>query len=503
MPEPASSSVPALLQQAVGLHQRGQLDAARALYEKVLELAPGQFDALHLSGVIGRQQGQPELAVQLISQAIGVDPNHAGARCNLGAALQDLGRSAEALASYDLAVRLDPLYALAFNNRGNALRKLGQLNEALASYDRALAIKPNYAEAWCHRAMVLQDLGRPGEALQGAEYALSLRERYFDAWCARATALMGLERFEEAADSYERALALNANSAQMHCSHGTARKRLGRLELALQSYDRAVSLKPDYATGHHYRANTLRALGRNEEAIAAYRQALALGADAQQVSFALAALGVGDAPDATPTAYVRELFDQYAGHFDEHLVDKLGYQTPALLGAAIRRLASLCDARVLDLGCGTGLMGPFLRPLACTLTGVDLSPRMLDKAREREIYDRLACVEIGEYLDTQAGVFDMVVAADVLVYFGELAPLFGQVRRTLVPGGWFCFSVEASMDAGFALRPSNRYAHSLDYVRRLASAAGFTVCAEETADLRTENGAPVAGYLLVLRALGP
>jgi predicted TPR repeat methyltransferase len=503
MPEPATSSVPALLQQAVGLHQRGQLDAARALYAKVLELAPSQFDALHLSGVIARQQGQPERAVQLISRAIAVDPKHAGARCNLGAALQDLGRSGEALASYELAVQLDPNYALAFNNRGNALRKLGKLDEALASYDRALSIKPNYAEAWCHRAMLLQDLGRPGEALQGADYALSLREAYFDAWCARANALMGLERFEEAADSYERALALNADSAQTHCSHGTARKRLGRLELALQSYDRAVSLRPDYATAHHYRANTLRALGRDVEAIAAYRRALELGADAQQVSFALAALGVGDAPDATPTAYVRELFDQYAGHFDEHLVDKLGYQTPALLGAAIRRLASLCDARVLDLGCGTGLMGPFLRPLACTLTGVDLSPRMLDKAREREIYDRLACVEIGEYLDTQAGVFDMVVAADVLVYFGELAPLFGQVRRTLVPGGWFCFSVEASMDAGFALRPSNRYAHSLDYVRRLASAAGFTVCAEETADLRTENGAPVAGYLLVLRAIEP
>jgi predicted TPR repeat methyltransferase len=503
MPEPTSSSVPALLREAVGLHQRGQLDAARALYERVLELAPRQFDALHLSGVIAKQQGQPEQALRLISNAIESDPSHAGARCNLGAALQDLGRVEEALASYELAVQFDPNYALAFCNRGNALRKLGRPQDALASYERALAIRSNYPEAWCNLALLQQELGRSGEALQSAENALSLRATYFDAWCARGGALLGLDRVEEAVDSYERALAIDANSALAHCSHGTALKRLGRLEAALHSYERAIVLKPDYANAHHYRANTLRSLGRNEEAIEAYRQALAAGADAQQVSFALAALGVGDVPEASPAGYVRELFDQYAGHFDEHLVERLGYRTPALLDAAIRKVAGLRDADVLDLGCGTGLMGPYLRPLARILTGVDLSEKMLDKARGRRLYDELECREIGEYLATQAARFQLVAAADVLVYFGDLAPLFGQVRQALVPGGWFCFSVEASMDADFALRASNRYAHSLSYLHRLAGAAGFAVQAEETATLRTENGAPVAGYMLVLRALAP
>jgi predicted TPR repeat methyltransferase len=503
MPEPSPSSVPALLQEAVGLHQRGQLDAARALYERVLALAPRQFDALHLSGVIAKQQGQPELALQLISAAIDVDPAHAGARCNLGAALQDLGHAEEALASYELAVQLDPNHALAFNNRGNALRKLGRSQEALASYERALAIRQNYAEAWCHRAMVQQDLGRAGEALHSADNALSLRPGYGEAWCARANALAGLDRFEDAVASYERALAIDGNNAQTHCSTGTALKRLGRLESALHSYERAVALKPEYATAHHYRANTLRALGRNEEAVDAYRQALALGADAQQVSFALAALGVGDVPEATPANYVRDLFDQYAGHFDEHLVDRLGYRTPALLDAAIGKVADVENARVLDLGCGTGLMGQYLRRRARSLTGVDLSARMLDKARERGIYDQLECKAIDEYLATLGADFELVAAADVLVYFGDLAPLFGQVRQALVADGWFCFSVEASMDADFALRPSNRYAHSLAYLRRIADAAGFTVCGEESAPLRTEHGAPVDGFLLVLRAVEP
>jgi predicted TPR repeat methyltransferase len=503
MPEPTPSSVPALLQEAVGLHQRGQLEAARVLYERVLVLAPRQFDALHLSGVIAKQQDQPGLALQLISTAIEVDPAHAGARCNLGAALQDLGRTDEALASYELAVQLDPNYALAFNNRGNALRKLGRAQEALASYERALAIRQNYPEAWCHRAMVLQDLGRAGDALHSADNALSLRSGYGEAWCARGNALSGLERFEEAVESYERALTIDGNSAQTCSSMGTALKRLGRLDAALHSYERAVTLKPGYATAHHYRANTLRALGRNEEAIDAYRQALALGADAQQVQFALAALGAGNVPEASPAGYVRDLFDQYAGHFDEHLVGRLGYRTPALIDAAIGKVADVENARVLDLGCGTGLMGQLLRPRASTLVGVDLSARMLDKARERGIYDQLECRGIDEYLATQAASFDLVAAADVLVYFGDLAPLFGQVRRALAAGGWFCFSVEASVDADFVLRPSNRYAHSPTYLRRVADATGFAVCVEASGKLRTENGAPVAGFLLVLRALDP
>jgi predicted TPR repeat methyltransferase len=464
-------------------------------------MAPLQFDALHLLGVIARQQGQPELAVRLISSAIDVDPSHAGARCNLGAALQDLGSVDQALDSYEHAVRLDPNYALAFNNRGNALRKLGRHDEALASYERALAIRHGYPEAWCHRAMLLNDLKRAGEALRSADEALSLRPAYAEAWCARGNAQLALERFDDALASYSRALAIDGNNAQAYCACGTALKRLGRLDEALGSYDRAVALDPAYATAHHYRANTLRALGRDGEAVAAYQQALALGADAQQVTFALASLGVGDAPAVSPAGYVRELFDQYAGHFDEHLEGRLDYRTPALLDAALGRLAVVSHANVLDLGCGTGLMGPFLRPRARTLTGVDLSPRMLEKARERGIYDLLECREIGEYLAGQfATSYDLVVAADVLVYFGDLAQLFAQVRRALAPGGWFCFSVETSEQADFALRSSNRYAHSLGYLHRLADAAGLAVLAEEAAPLRTENGAPVAGYLLVLRA---
>lgn len=488
------------LTDAVKEHQRGQLDAAKALYRRVLDADPRQPDALHFLGVIARQQNDPTLAVQLINQAITLRPDQASQHCNLGAALQDLKRSDEALRHYEKAVQLDPQYALAFSNRGNALRHLGRFDEALASYERALALRPAYPEAWCNRAITLNDLGRHGEAIDSAERALAARPDYADAWVARANALQGQGSFTEALDSYEQALA-RKNDGEIHCSRGTALQRLQRFDDALASYERAIAMRPDHPLAHHYRANTLRALGRIIEAIDAYRHALALGGDSDQIGFALAALGAGDAPAASPAAYVKELFDGYAEHFDEHLVGQLDYNTPALLDAMIAA-HGVSDAEVVDLGCGTGLCGPYLRPLARRLTGVDLSSKMLDKARARGLYDVLVCADIGDYLTGRAAEIDLLVAADVLVYLGDLSALFRCAAAALRPGGLFCLSVEAGEGDGFTLLASQRYAHSLGYLQRQAREHAFALLAHEHQPLRRDGERQVFGHVVMLKQVG-
>jgi predicted TPR repeat methyltransferase len=490
----------ALLQQALQLHQQGKLDAAQDLYRQVLARAPRQFDALHLLGVIARQRGDARQAAALIREALQVDPGQARAHCNLGAALQDLGETQAALQSYETALGLDPHYTLAWDNRGNTLRRLGRLPEALDSYERALALRQDYPDAWCHRAMLLHDLGRFDVAAASAERALQTRPAWPEALLALGNALQGLERFEEAVAAYDQALA-RAPRADIWCARGAALKKSGALAASLDSYDCALALRPDYALAQHYRANVLRALGRKDDALAAYRQALDLGADATEIGFALAALGEGDLPAAAPPEYVKGLFDQYAGHFDQHLVDVLAYRTPALLEALLApHLAAPVDA-ALDLGCGTGLCGPLLRPLARHLTGVDLSQRMLDKAAAPGVYDALACAEIVAYLGAAPERWDLVLAADVFVYFGDLAPVFNQVRRVLRDGGLFAFSVEA-LDTGepWVITPSNRFAHALDYVQHVAAAAGFTLVETKDAALRREHGQDVAGHLVLLRA---
>lgn len=496
-----------LLKEAVALHQAGRLEQAAARYRQVLALAPRQFDALHLLGVIARQQGDAAGAAGLIEQALQVKPGQATAHCNLGAALQDLGRSADALASYDSALALNPDYAMAHYNRGNALRKLGRPGDALAAYDRALQLRPAYPEAWCNRAAALLDTGDARAALDSSERALAGRRPYAEASCVRANALFALRAFEAALDAYDETIAHDARLPEAHAGRGLALLRLERPREALACFDTALALRPD-ARGHRQRGDALLALGRREDAIAAYQRAGALareaGLEADDVEFALAALGVGTAPERAPAAYVKALFDQYAGHFERHLTGVLAYRTPALVGAALER--HVMDTRLdsVDLGCGTGLCAPFLRPRSRSLAGVDLSARMLEQARATGLYDELACADIEAWLGAREHACDLVVAADVFVYFGALDALFGQVRAALRPGGWFCFSTEAtdeSKDNGdFTLLPSSRYAHSLAYLGRLAAQHGFALIEAERAPVRSEDGADVIGHLLVLRA---
>jgi predicted TPR repeat methyltransferase len=498
------SDVGALLRHAVSLHQQGRLEQAQDLYRQVLERDPRQFDALHLSGVIERQRGDPARAVDLIRAALQIDPQQARAHCNLGAALQDLGQLDAALDSYETALRLDPRYALAWNNRGNTLRRLGRLPEALDSYERALACQANYPEGWCHRAIVLNDLGRHADAAASAEQALAARPQYADALQALGNALQALERFTEAVDAYDRALAGTKpeRQAEIWCARGATLKKSGALAAALDSYEHALLLRRDYAMAEHYRANTLRALGRREDAIASYRRARELGADPAGIGFALAALGEGEAPTSAPADYVKGLFDQYAGHFDRHLVGVLDYRTPELLAALLRAHPATESGLALDLGCGTGLCAPMLRPQARHLVGVDLSEKMLEKARETGLYDELACADILAWLDEQDEQWDLVLAADVLVYFGELAPLFERVARALRPGGRFAFSVESlgvDSTSGYAITASNRFAHTPDYVSASAAQAGLQVLERRDAVLRKEHGADVAGMLFLLR----
>lgn len=495
-----------LLQQAVAHHQAGRLAQAQALYREVLAAVPKQFDALHLLGVIARQQGDAVQAVDLIAQAIAINPAQAAPHCNLGAALQDLGRSAEALASYDQALCLNPSYAMAFANRGNALRKLGRAQEAIDSYDRALALRSPYPEAACNRAAALLDLGRPQAALESAERALAGQPRYAQALCVRANALYLLRRLRDAVDAYDHALAVDPKMAEAHAGRGMALHKLGRFDEALRSYERALALRPEHAATHEHRAATLAALERKADAIDAYKAARRIlgeqGVDTGQVDFALAALGVGAAPERAPQDYVKALFDQYAGHFDRHLTGVLEYRTPAAIDAALRQAQVVIGGDVLDLGCGTGLCAPYLKPGARSLAGVDLSERMLDKARETGLYDRLACADIVTFLAQESDGVDLVVAADVFVYFGDLAAVFGEVMRVLRPGGAFCFSTETCAGEDFVLQASNRYAHSAGYLRRLAEAHGFRVALLESSPLRSENSVPIVGQVAVLRGMG-
>ena len=227
---------------------------------------------------------------------------------------------------------------------------------------------------------------------------------------------------------------------------------------------------------------------------------LELDRDNASARHLLAALE-GQASTEAPSDYVVELFDGYAASFEHHLTGKLEYQTPQKLYEAVEEFIRdrQSELDVIDLGCGTGLCGPLFRKHARLLKGVDLSPGMLVRARERNIYDELVEGDLTLGLGTARDVYDMVVAADVFVYVGELRQVFEATTRTLKPGGLFAFSVEAEEgDGGFVLRPTGRYAHSIGYIRKLAEADGLRELHLEESVLRMDKGQPINGYIVVL-----
>lgn len=494
-----------LLQQAVRAHQDGKLDLAAQQYRQILQQHPLQFDALHLLGVLHKQMGDAEQAVEYIQRALTINHQHAAAHANLGAAYQALGRSKAAIISYDQALAIKPDYTLAWNNRGNALRSIGEFAHAEHSFNRALQLTENDAEIWLNRGLNFHAAKRYEAALADFERALHFRPRYAAACCAMGATLHQLRDYEAAISIFETAIQWQDNYAEAHCNRALSlHKSAGNdrqhphISAALNGFAQALQCKPNYAKALHYRANLLRELEQHKAAIDDYQRALQLmpndDASAEQIRYALAALGAAPTPNSAPSTYVKDLFDQYADHFEQHLTNELNYRVPQLIGAALANLRARQFSHTLDLGCGTGLCAPFLRPISLYLTGLDLSENMLAKAAQKQAYDTLVCAELVEFLSPQQPTYDLIVAADVFVYIGDLAPTFKAVKNALRTNGVFCFSVEHTDDAhiethpGYQLKPSTRYAHHSNYLQSLAREFGFTIKEIQQKEARRDKG---------------
>ncbi|APG83326.1 class I SAM-dependent DNA methyltransferase [Sinorhizobium americanum] len=279
----------------------------------------------------------------------------------------------------------------------------------------------------------------------------------------------------------------------------------GAAELMAQ----ALELVPNWAAGWFRLADYEEKSGRKEAAVAALRNTLRLNpGDIFGASLKLALLGAADTPEQPSSTYVERLFDDYAERFDQALVEKLGYSVPEKLAALIERATGGSGFRhVTDLGCGTGLFGERIRSRAAFLEGFDLSANMLSKAEGKAVYDRLGQADLslppsdcGIFGELAEGRADLVSAADVLMYLGNLESAFAVAERLLAPGGLFAFSVEDSADErDFLLRPSLRYAHSEAHVVSLCAAFRLSMIAVERTVIRMDAGLPIDGILFLAR----
>jgi predicted TPR repeat methyltransferase len=411
-----------------------------------------------------QQRGQLDEAERVYRKVFEVVPDHAGALHYAGVLAHQQGRSEDGIALIQRSLAIEPNQPDCYSNLGIVLRALGRLDDAAAAYRHAIALDPDQANAYSNLGIILRAQGSVVDAEAAYRTAIQLNPNHIDAYHNLGVLLSSLKRTKE----------------------------------AVICYCKVTTLSPRHPEARRLLALAYRTLGEHDKATEIFEEWLAEEPDNPVARHMLAACSGREVPQRASDAYVEKVFDDFASSFDSKLAH-LSYQAPQLVAAMLADsgLQPTKSLDILDAGCGTGLCGPLIAPYARRLVGVDLSGRMLARAREKGVYDELVKAELTAYVRQFREAFDVIVSADTLVYFGGLEDVFAAASVALRPEGMLIFSVEeaAVPVTTYCIESHGRYGHARSYVEAALSEAGFDteiVCAE----LRMESGSPVEGLVV-------
>lgn len=376
---------------------------------------------------------------------------------------------------------------------------LGEHQVAIESFEAVFDIEENHWLAAYNQGAAYFSSGQVDEAIQAYSLAARLNPQDADIHFNLGLAYGNAGDLEKARDAYVKSMAITPDDADVHYNLGRLYRDMGFMDDAVTPLEIAIALRPDFGAaltnlGVLYVGN-----GMLERATVIYEKLVEIDHNPVAARHILNALQ-GNTTDSAPLLYIKELYDDFAGHFDKRLVEDLCYAVPLQLVNLFDESGSAGQsvAKMLDLGCGTGLCGQAFSGRAYALTGVDLSAKMIEKARLKGLYDELVQSDILSFLENSVECFDLIVAADVFIYLGELESIFHLLPKSLSADGKFMFSTESTTGKGYRLRTSGRYAHSTSYISCLAQESGLQILAVESVDSRKENGQWIPGDIYIL-----
>lgn len=446
--------------------------------------------------------GHYQEAVQKLQSVIADDPHCAPAYNNLGAIYflcQDYYLS---MSAYQAALDVRPDYLDAYYNLGLAQMKCQLWEEAMVTFKALLSLNTEHPGAKFQLANLYLRQKQYDLAKQELLQILVHYPQHFESLANLALCYLHLGQLDAAAKAYWQALEINPDDADILFNLGVIHMQQGYAQEALDYYKRTVKSDPDYFDAHYNLAAAYLMRRHYTQAEWHFQEALRLKPNDAVLKHTLQIIRKDQTLKGSAPQYIQSLFDSYADHYEPHLLNYLDYRVPQKLLATLQLTnAPQSFDLMLDLGCGTGLCGPVFKPWVKEMWGVDLSPNMLELAELKQTYSKLVTAEAASFLGQHQHLFSLIVAADVLVYFGELEGLLAALAEAMQGNGCFVFNVEAGQVDNFQLTSSGRFAHSLVYLNHLAITLGFEILLTEETILRQQAETPVKGYVCVWRRL--
>lgn len=517
------------------LHRTGQLDAAKTGYLNYLQSHANDIETWDALSILCAQQDNMAEAIGYLQKALAIAPTHP--ILNLHLANMYKMEKAYAKASHILKnlVKLYPDYTPALNNLGTVYYAEGKWDDAIQTYRETIQKQPDYIDAYYNLGLALTKQNQWNEAIQNYQTLLELIPDHFAARFQLGCVLMYNNQIEEALtvfleieanhpnhfetqtnlatcylkqgalnaakNHYFKALELTPDDAQIFFNLGVINMQQGQTDVAIQHYQRALQLSPDNFSIHNNLGVAF--LTTQHLSLATYhlQEALHLQPDNISIQHTLDFISERKHLVASPPEYIKSLFDSYADHYEQHLLQALQYQLPhAFLNMVLAITTPLSHAwNILDLGCGTGLCGDIFKPYAKRLVGIDLSSKMLDMAAEKKSYDELILGDITTYLTNKMACYHLILAGDTLVYMGDLKPIFKAISTALVEEGLCVFNTEIDEEKDFNINPSGRFTHHKKYIEKLASDSQLDIVSYEKTITRMQNNEAVYGHLFVLK----
>ena len=483
----------------------GDFDAAIKCYKKVLEINKLDADAFNNLGICWHQKSQFDKAIKSYEQAIILNPLFATAHNNMGASLEKKGNFELAIRMYRQAIKAQPLYAEAHNNLALALQRNDKIDSALNHFRKAIEINPNFMDSYINLGIALTEQNQNDAAIKIYNQAVKIDPNNLKIRTLIGHFFKNAGNLEAALKSYIYARDIAPDDNEVYFNIANLQSAQGDYIAAIGSFKKAITLKTDYIDAFHNMGVVYQGQGKLDKALQCYRQALKFSPDNQrseihfeQAGHLLAAL-TGNTTKSAPKSYIENLFDKYADTFDQSLVQKLEYCGPRVIFEMVRENSPTGSfGSILDLGCGTGLVGVEFRSFCNRIEGIDLSKSMINQAKKRNLYDKLTKVELKEYLLSADLNFDYFIATDVFIYVGDLLELFRIIKSKNKKPGRIAFTTEHTLKDGFQLEKSARYSHSSSYIENISKRLGYNSIDSSLFHLRKDREEFLIGgaYLL-------